>query len=81
MAKDKKSKGGFTSKKTTVTKKQLSTLPDTVNLGEVLKAAIAPKREFSSGNTGYFFGEKVQVAGLKCQVSCSVTVIGSKDAE
>jgi hypothetical protein len=35
-------------------------------------------RTFKSGSRGWFLNGKVMVDGVKCQVSCSVTIIGSK---
>jgi len=57
--------------------------PLTVKIGEAL--TVASPKSFSSGSVGYYCGEKVTIVvdgkPLKCQVSMSVIVVGSKPAE
>jgi hypothetical protein len=47
--------------------------------GNVLGSGVALKRTFSTGSIGYYFGEKVSLAGgVRVQASCNLTVIGTK---
>ena len=41
----------------------------------------APRRTFKSGSAGYFAGGKIEVDGLRYQMSCSIVEIGSKPVE
>lgn len=57
--------------------------PMALKMGETLQAADA--REFSTGSFGWGFSGKIVVeidgVPVKCQVSCSIVVVGSKEAE
>lgn len=53
--------------------------------GEPLKVVIddvhvlyARPKVFTSGSRGWYLSGKVEVGGERCQVSCCITVIGSK---
>lgn len=45
----------------------------------------ASPREFASGSLGWYAGEKVMVnvngKEVKCQVTCSIVIVGSKEAK
>jgi hypothetical protein len=60
------------------TRKQLDDAPDRIT-GEDIKNIVGDKRVFEkSGSTGWYISDKVVIKGLRCQVSCSVVIIGSK---
>jgi len=47
-----------------------------VTVGE--NSLIAAGKEFKTGSVGYFCSGKILVGDVRCQVSMSITVIGSK---
>lgn len=51
----------------------------TLQLGE--QSITGEFRDFKSGSKGWYLGGKVFVAGAKCQMSCSITIIGTKPAK
>ncbi len=57
--------------------------PLPLSIGE--SKSLGMPREFSSRSLGWYFGEKVMVSvngsPVKCQVTCSVVVVGSKEAK
>lgn len=48
----------------------------TVNIGE--QSMTGEFREFKSGSKGWYLGGKVYINGTKCQMSCSIVIVGSK---
>lgn len=58
--------------------------PQSTDVPKVVKAVIEEStitgefREFRSGSKGWYLGGKVYINGTKCQVSCSIVIVGSK---
>lgn len=52
----------------------VNAIPVSIGDNDVLATA----KTFSTGSTGFYFGDKVNIDGNKYQVTCSIILIGSK---
>lgn len=75
--KDEEKKGKEKSKQLPTTK-QLDDAPSAIVVMVDGQQVTGTKKEFSTGSTGWNANGKVVIGGLQCQVSCNVTIIGSK---
>jgi hypothetical protein len=68
-------------------KKVAAVAPNISDAPKVVTATIADQtvsgefRTFKKGSKGWYLGGKIYVNGLKCQMSCSITIIGTKPQE
>ena len=57
--------------------------PLSIKIGE--ETRVGEVKEFSSGSFGFYSGDKIVIdidgVPVRCQVTCSIVVVGSKPAE
>lgn len=81
MAKAKGTKTASAPVKSAVTRKQVEARSTALPVTIGSQSGVADIKDFSSGNAGWYYGGKIVIDGMKCQVSCSIVIVGSKDAE
>lgn len=63
------------------TLKAIEAARDSVEVKVADQVLVATKRQFQSGKHGYFVNGKIVIDGLKCQVSGSIVMVRSDQAE
>jgi len=81
VAEEETKKKGKEKEKPKLTEAMLDAAPLSIAVAVEGQALAGDKKNFSSKSVGWNVNGKVVIGGLKCQVSCNIVIIGSKDVK